>query len=370
MDKKNRTILVWRSAALGDFILSAPAFYELKKNYPNDRIILLTITAANKKQREKVAQSYMSSTDNSYPWVQLAVPHLINEVVVIKSLSSVSYLYSVARYLRQYDIRFSVLMLDPCAPWLGRIKKLFLMQFLSPFAKIVGWRGKGSLSGNRQKLKEQGLLKHHVHGSLQFIHELKLSYPTDNEIKFDLRLERKDEIWASTWLNSHQMFDSDYIILGPGAIHRHKMWPLENYCELVNDLHERFSVPIVILGTKNDFENGEVIQANANNATVYNLCGLTSIGQSAALMKKCKLFIGNDGGAVHLADAMGAKVISIVPGIEYPDSIEPWHNKHNSIRKFVECAPCYRFDKCYNFGICMSLIKVNDILLIVEKELG
>ena len=71
--------------------------------------------------------------------------------------------------------------------------------------------------------------------------------------------------------------------------------------------------------------------------------------------KVCFLLIGNDGGAMHLGDAMGSKVISIVPEVEYPDSIEPWHNKDLAIRLPIECSPCYSIMHCpQGHQPCMS----------------
>jgi heptosyltransferase-2 len=96
---------------------------------------------------------------------------------------------------------------------------------------------------------------------------------------------------------------------------------------------------------------------------VCNLAGVTSIAQSAALLRRCILLVGNDGGAMHLGDAMGCKVVSIVPGIEYPDSIEPWHNKALAVRHPVDCSPCYNFVTCpQGHNRCMTELPVERVL--------
>jgi heptosyltransferase-2 len=66
---------------------------------------------------------------------------------------------------------------------------------------------------------------------------------------------------------------------------------------------------------------------------------------------------------MHLGDAMGCKVVSIVPGIEYPDSIEPWHNKSLAVRHAVECSPCYNFNTCpKGHKRCMTELPVGRVL--------
>ena len=92
-------------------------------------------------------------------------------------------------------------------------------------------------------------------------------------------------------------------------------------------------------------EKADRIQA-VNPDRILSLAGGSSIAQSAALFARCDLVVGNDGGAMHLADAMGARVVSIVPGLEFPESIEPWHNQDRAVRHPVECAPCYSFTYC------------------------
>jgi ADP-heptose:LPS heptosyltransferase len=109
--------------------------------------------------------------------------------------------------------------------------------------------------------------------------------------------------------------------------------------------------------------------ASCIGRSVINLAGKTNLHESAALLKKSNLLVGNDGGAMHLGDAVGCKVLSLVPGIEYPQSVEPWFNRKNAIRLSVPCAPCYSFTCCpLGHNKCMKDIKV-DIVFDKSKEI-
>lgn len=361
-----RSILVFRSAALGDFIISCPALAEVRLLYPQHQIVLLTIQSANKHQREKVSQ-YVGGTDRM-PWLELALPHLIDDVITLSSLSDIAYLWSLRRQLKSYRIDKVIMMLDPWSPWLGRLKKLALVHFLIGFVPSLGWRG-GSASKltrkNALQLKKQGLLKHHVHGPLQFLSEMipPRKY-RDEDLIFDLRPGQVATAWISDWLREQGLSNGVRLVaVAPGSIQPHKRWPLQSFETLIRSILDLYAdVHIVIIGTPTDKALGSVLVTVAPKR-IHNLAGVTSITQSAALLQECALLVGNDGGAMHLGDAMGCKVVSIVPGIEYPDSIEPWHYKTLAVRHIVECSPCYNFVQCpKGHNRCMTELPVERVL--------
>lgn len=340
-----KSILVLRSAALGDFIMTVPALQKLREAFPGRRIVLLTIQTTQKKTQQLVA-SYAGST-NSVPWVSLVMPHLVDDVVVMGSMSSWKDVKVLCERIAGVTFEAGVLMVEPCTPWLSRFKKLLLLCWVLRGAPLYGWRGPGSLNGDRARLKQNGLLRHHVHGPLQFLAEL--SPPrgyTDADLDFDLRPRADAHAWALAWLAQRDLLGRRLVAIAPGAIQPHKQWPLESFQMLLQRLLMQYAdVMVVIVGTPNDRALGDVLCAEAP-ARVFNVAGESSIAESAALFTQVQLLVGNDGGAMHLGDAMGCKVVSIVPGIEYPDTIEPWHNKDLAVRWPLDCAPCYSFTSC------------------------
>jgi ADP-heptose:LPS heptosyltransferase len=210
----------------------------------------------------------------------------------------------------------------------------------------------------------QGVLRHHVHGPLQFLSEL--SPPRlykDAELCFDLRPGTPAEAWAKSWLAQYGLLGKRLVAFAPGALQAHKQWPLDAFKGLLRHLlYEYPEIAVLIMGAPKDTQLGIELCSQAPDR-VFNVTGFSSISQSAALFQHVHLLVGNDGGAIHLGDAMGCKVVSIVPGIEYPDSIEPWHNKDLAIRLSIECAPCYSFTFCpLAHQRCMRDISVDAVL--------
>lgn len=329
-------------------------------------MVLLTTTAAGKAERE-LARGYLSagvSYAESLPWAAMAVPHLVDEAVVIEDLTSLRGIICAHRRLRDYRCTSAILMLDPAAPMIGRLKKLLMLKLIiGVFKPILGWRGRGSLRGNRSELHAQGVLRHHVHGPMQFMAELDppQSY-TDKDIVFDLRAAPEDAAWATRWLAETGLSGKDLVAVAPGAVRAHKQWPIERFCELVSRLLEHFpGITVVVVGPAKDADLAARL-CKIDPLRVLSVVGEASIPRSASLFASMRLLVGNDGGAVHLGDAMGTKVVSIVPGLEYPDSIEPWNNKHLAVRRSTSCAPCYSFTHCPEVhNRCMTELPVSDV---------
>lgn len=363
-----KAILVYRTAALGDYIFATPAIAEVRRQFPAHQIILLTTQTSNKVQRAKV--SVYSGGASSVPWVDLTVPHLVDEYFVLADIH-LSSLLQMRRRLIPFDFEVAIMMIDPVSHWRGRLKKLVLLKFVAGWVPVLGWRAPGWFAGKPTQLREQGILMHHILGAFQFLREMSPPREPDaTKITFDLRPDADAEQWASQW-RADNLQTQRLVALAPGSIQPHKRWPSEKFAELTKALLLRFAdIKIIVMGTLGDKALGDVLAA-IDPGRVANLAGVTSIAQSAALLKHTTLLVGNDGGAMHLGNAMGTRVIALIPGIEYPDSIEPWNNKDLAIRHAVSCAPCYNMFSCpLGHNACMKDIPVAAVLKNCMRVLG
>ena len=93
--------------------------------------------------------------------------------------------------------------------------------------------------------------------------------------------------------------------------------------------------------------------------------------ESAALIKKSKLFVGPDSGLMHLACAVGTPVI----GIFGPGNLKKWEpigKNHSVITENVECSPCtlfgYTIPTCQGSFHCMRNIKLEKIFSAINGK--
>jgi heptosyltransferase-2 len=85
----------------------------------------------------------------------------------------------------------------------------------------------------------------------------------------------------------------------------------------------------------------------------------------ASLLRYCHLLVTNDTGTMHVASAVGTRVVAIF-GPTDPRTTSPLGEGHVIIRQNVSCSPCLK-RVCPEDHRCMELISVADVLKAVQK---
>jgi ADP-heptose:LPS heptosyltransferase len=137
-----------------------------------------------------------------------------------------------------------------------------------------------------------------------------------------------------------------YIAFAIGARHNTKKMPVEKIIAVIR----KMQLPVVLLGGKEDHENGETIARECGDY-VYNACGIYSISQSASLVRQAGVVITHDTGMMHIAAAFHKKILSIW-GNTVPEFGMYPYMPHPDSRIFeirgLKCRPCSKlgFRKC------------------------
>lgn len=148
-----------------------------------------------------------------------------------------------------------------------------------------------------------------------------------------------------------------------------KRWPLERFVILADMLLERYNAKILFIGGPDDQDLWKPAQEMAR----YDHLFATSqtILQTAALIRRCDLFISNDSGLMHVAAAMKVSTVAIF-GPTIPGKNHPWRTKHTLIREDLPCSPCYSWPfepPCHGKMECLQAISVERVLRAVEEYL-
>ena len=97
----------------------------------------------------------------------------------------------------------------------------------------------------------------------------------------------------------------------PGMVMGEKRWPAPRFASLADRLVDEVGARIVIVGHGADQPLGRQMRLAMRHASV-DLVGQTpNIGQLAALLERCHLYVGNDSGPLHLAAAVGTPVVGL-----------------------------------------------------------
>ncbi|MCU0580305.1 MAG: glycosyltransferase family 9 protein, partial [Desulfobacterota bacterium] len=93
-------------------------------------------------------------------------------------------------------------------------------------------------------------------------------------------------------------------------------------------------------------------------APVINLVRRLSLKALPALLQRAQLFIGNEAGPMHLANALGLPAVVLI-GPTRPELTGPFGTTARVIRQEVGCNPC-RKRNCRDLK-CMAAIEVSHV---------
>ena len=100
------------------------------------------------------------------------------------------------------------------------------------------------------------------------------------------------------------------VVLHPGARWPSKLWPAAAWAELADWLSREHGLQVAITGSAADRELAAQICA-AMQEPALNLAGRTSLPELAAVLRRARLAVTTDTGAMHLAAALGTPVVAL-----------------------------------------------------------
>jgi ADP-heptose:LPS heptosyltransferase len=327
--------LIIRFSSIGDIVLTTPVIRCLRKQFPDAQIHFLT------------KQSFKSiATSNPY----IDKVHVLGDSfeLMLHELKTEEYDYIIDLHHNLRTLRIKRFLKNVKA---FSFDKLNVKKFIYTNFKI-------------NTLPK----KHIVDRNLEAI--ASLAVVNDGQ-GLDYFIPEKDKIKEKDLPASHML---GYIAVVIGAALATKKMPLHKLKELCNSINH----PLVLLGDKNDYEDGEAI-TTVDDIKVYNACGKFNLNESADILRGAKLVITHDTGLMHIAAALQKPIISVW-GNTVPDfGMYPYYGQLSSqqfdvveINK-LQCRPCSKigYDKCPKGHFkCMELIAVNEIVNMVNNRLS
>jgi heptosyltransferase II len=165
--------------------------------------------------------------------------------------------------------------------------------------------------------------------------------------------------------------DATIVGMAPGAAYgRAKQWPPERFGRLAGMLHERRGIVTVLVGSRADRAAVREMTAGPH---LVDLVGETDLAALAGVMTRCRAFVSNDSGAMHLAAAVGVSVTALfgatderatAPACEPSAGAAP----HEILTCNVWCRPCM-LRECPIDHRCMTGIDPARVCDAVERQL-
>jgi heptosyltransferase I len=170
---------------------------------------------------------------------------------------------------------------------------------------------------------------------------------------------------AKNFLNKNGLFDKKFIIFHPAAMWKYRQWGLRKFGDLGDRVIGELGLPVLFTGSKEDVNLIDAIQQRMNNKSV-SAAGIISLEEFAGVVEQAHLMVANDGGAVHIASALGCPVIALF-GPENPELFGPWSLQSLVLRKKVPCSPCRQITCIRHRKPCMDGIEVEEVFQAVKN---
>ncbi len=284
MSRPIQSLLLFKLRYLGDVLLTTPSVRLLRRSYPDAHITMVV----NKGTEDILRHN----------------PHLDRVLTVERGAT-----WRLLRGLRErrYDVSVDFASGDRAA-WLA---------LLAGAPRRIGFHTTEGFRRfiNTQQVKAPGTPVHTVDLYLSFLRE-GLGLMTDDKSP-ELHTGAEDGTVADELLARHQLAGRRFILAHLGARHPQNRWPLENWKALA----KASPMPVVFVGTVQDAADTAV-------AGGISLAGQTSVLQLAAMAKRAALFIGQDSGPMHIAAAMGTRVVALFGPSSDAVSWHPWGAGH------------------------------------------
>ncbi|HMQ67927.1 MAG TPA: glycosyltransferase family 9 protein [Ignavibacteria bacterium] len=303
-------ILIIQTAFPGDVILTLPMLQVLKREMPDSVIDFLCIP--------KTAEIAEGNP-------------LINERIIYdKKNSGLNGFSEMVKKLRRskYDI-----LISP-----HRSFRSTLISFFSGAKKTISFDTSAMSFMYETRVKYEK----DIHEILRNISLLKpLGIIEENIIRPELFIHSGIKEKISDYLIEKNLKTGDkFICIAPGSVWFTKRYPKEKFTE-VCDLLAVKNIKIFLTGGPADKYISEYIIKKSVNKNIIDATGEFTFKESAELIKRAELLLTNDSAPLHLANAVGTKVLAIfgatIPAFGfYPYGKEDIVFEINGLK----CRPC------------------------------
>lgn len=336
-----KSILIIRTAYIGDVVMTLPILKPLKERFPGTKISFLT---------SKSAKEIL--INNPY----------IDEIITYNPFWF--YPEKIIEYFK-FIRRFKKTKFDLIIEARGDIREfLFLVQPLSARFKVSYDIGGG------------GYFLSHVVPYAGVCH--RVDYHLDivkyiggkaNDICWDIYLteNEKKRVEEILWENG---IHKPFISIHPGSRQPLKRWSAKRYALLADMIIKHNGINVVLLGSMGEKQLVESI-GNEMKTKPIMLVGKTNLREMAGIFSKSALLICNDSAPMHIAAAVNTLTIAIF-GPSKSIETGPYGNKNIVIEKNYPCRITCDENVCKNDiqNGCMADICVDDVLDAVKKLFG
>ena len=340
------TIAINMIARLGDILVAVPFIRALKRKYNVSKIIIFTNHLGKEVLLNNPYIDEIIIADNYWVWSTK-----VNLSKFIKSFNAGYWRQIKDLRARKYDLLIELM---------GDFRNIIFFDIWLKSDYLVGqtFSGFGWLFDLEIEYAKGS---HEIDIKLNVAKELGAK-SLNRELEFYLTKDDRQE--AGAFYNRHQMEPGDLVaVFHIGGTWEPRIWPLKNFAAIAKKLMKEYQAKIILIGDKRDKNRIDEFLKIIPEA--FRADGM-SIKQSAALLERADLFLGNDSGPMHLARSVGTPIVALF-GPETPQRFGIEDAGITVINSFP-CQPCGQI-KCKKTPNCIESITVEQVWEGIEDAL-
>lgn len=241
-------------------------------------------------------------------------------------------------------------------------KKRVGVEYLKMNAQNLGWLNNVTVLENDKT--------HNAQTNIKLIEKL-LNKGFDEEPGMEIHLSDENKKFEEDYLKKNSIKENDLVVgFHPGCAtlknHIKRRWEPEKFAELGKKLIKEKKAKVFLFGGPEEEELKASIQKMIDSNISY-VIKTEKFLQSIAIMKRCNVFVTNDSALMHVASAIGLKVIAII-GPTNQHYIHPWKTQHKIVSLNLDCAPCFFYTPkpltCSRTDVQFKCIKELDVEMV------
>jgi ADP-heptose:LPS heptosyltransferase len=323
-----RKILVIQLGPFGDALLTTSYFETLKSRLAGARIHYLVKEPYGKIIRDHPA---------------------IDEIILIPRRAGIGYAIERLRTVKRIRSRGYDLVIDQ-----QNMPSSQQLTFLSGAPYRLGYRD-ARLSWAYNLKAGRGPLRYSASRKFDILGPLGIE---ERPYRLLFSIPEQAQEHVDRWLENTPFGPGEAICVSPGSPVLHKRWSPDGFAGLVDLIQSRTGCRVILLWGPDEREDVNAVASRMETAPL--VAPPTDLYQAAALLRRCRLLVCNDGGLNHIAVTTGTPTLAIFgptdPVAWSPASVFPSHHH-------LHCPECnWAEDESFGISAEIAFDKVVDIL--------
>ena len=337
-------VLILQTSFLGDTVLTLPLICEVRRRFPVKQLSVLCLPASGELLQDHPA---------------------IDEIITYDKKNSDRGWQGLRRSAARVKARNFTVALTP-----HKSLRSALILYLAAIPRRVGFRESRGWFLFHQRAERNPRL-HDVERNLSVLQAFGVP-PEDCRRTIDMPVSAATQNAVNEKLRALGVYDNDSIVgVSPGSVWPTKRWSPGGFAALIRMVRQKHGCRVLLFGGSDDAAVVEEVQRQCGQSAV-SLVGRIGLRELAAAISRCRVFVTNDSGPMHIAVARRIPTVAVFCATTPDLGFYPYASNAIVVQRDLACRPCASHGgrRCpLGTEDCIRQISPQTVMQAVEKLL-